>query len=87
MLSSLSNEGFNARLERGDLIFFYTDGCPETENPQEEMFGNERLESLLILSSSGGPSDVLARVEAALKEYRSTREPYDDATMMAVRVG
>jgi serine phosphatase RsbU (regulator of sigma subunit) len=75
------------QLERGDLIFFYTDGCPETENPQEEMFGSERLESLLILSSSGGTSDVLLRVETALKEFRDTREPYDDATMMAVRVG
>jgi sigma-B regulation protein RsbU (phosphoserine phosphatase) len=75
------------QLERGDLIFFYTDGCPETENEQEEMFGSERLESLLIVSSSGGPNDVLLRVEAALKEFRGMREPYDDATMMAVRVG
>jgi serine phosphatase RsbU (regulator of sigma subunit) len=77
----------HVQLERGDLIFFYTDGCPETENAQEEMFGSERLESLLILSSAGGPNDVLLRVEAALKEFRGVREPYDDATMMAVRVG
>ena len=75
------------QLERGDLIFFYTDGCPETENAQEEMFGTERLESLLVVSSAGGPNDVLLRIEAALKGFRGAREPYDDATMMAVRVG
>ena len=75
------------QLERGDLIFFYTDGCPETENANEEMFGTERLESLLASSGSGGPDAVLQHVETALKQFRGTREPYDDATMMAVRVG
>lgn len=75
------------QLDADDLIFFYTDGCPETENEQEEMFGAEQLEALLVAAGLSTPDDVLQRVEAALKGFRGSREPFDDATMMAVRVG
>jgi hypothetical protein len=50
------------------------------------MFGIERLESLLR-ASAGADRDLLADVESALKAYRGSREPFDDATMMVVRVG
>ena len=86
----LAGRGYAERemqLDRGDLIFFYTDGCPETENDREEMFGSERLEALLAVSGSGRPESVLQSVEAALKQFRGRREPFDDATMMAVKVG
>ncbi len=74
-------------LDRGDLIFFYTDGCPETENVHDEMFGTETLEALLVATGPAEPAQVLQRVEVALKDFRGSREPFDDATMMAVRVG
>ena len=73
------------QLEAGDLLFFYTDGCVESENEQGEMFGAERLEKLL--ETSAGAEDLLARVEAAVKTFRGTAEPFDDATMMVVKVG
>ena len=75
----------HVQLEAGDLLFFYTDGCVESENEQGEMFGAERLETLL--ETSAGADDLLARVEAAVKAFRGTAEPFDDATMMVVRVG
>ena len=49
------------------------------------MFGAERLEKLL--RTSAGAEDLLARVEAEVKTFRGTAEPFDDATMMVVRVG
>jgi sigma-B regulation protein RsbU (phosphoserine phosphatase) len=86
----LAGRGYTERivqLKAGDLIFFYTDGCPETENDREEFFGSERLEELLTGVTSSGPDDVLQRVETALKTFRGVQEPFDDATMMAVKVG
>ena len=75
----------HVQLGAGDLLFFYTDGCVEAENEAGEMFGAEKLESLLV--SAAGAEDLLARVETVLAEYRGTREPFDDATMMVVKVG
>ncbi len=72
-------------LTAGDRLFFYTDGCVEAENEAGEMFTTERLEALLL--SVGRDTDVLARVETVVSAFRGTREPFDDATMMVVKVG
>ena len=86
----LAGRGYGARqsqLAAGDVLFFYTDGCLDTENEQQEMFGAERFEALLAARGSAGADDVLQRVEGELRKFRGTREPFDDATMMVVRVG
>ena len=48
----------------------------------------------IVVVSRGAPAEdfphqllILQTVERALKAFRGTREPFDDATMMAVRVG
>jgi serine phosphatase RsbU (regulator of sigma subunit) len=74
------------QLAPGDVLFFYTDGCVEAENGEDDMFGAERLEALLAEGATG-MDDVLARVEAAVAGFRGGREAGDDATMMAVNVG
>ena len=75
------------QLDAGDVLFFYTDGCVEAESENDDMFGAERLESLLVSFATDGKGDVLERVESAINTFRGRREPFDDATMMAVRVG
>jgi sigma-B regulation protein RsbU (phosphoserine phosphatase) len=86
----LSGRGYAERevqLGTGDLIYFYTDGCVEAENETGDMFGAENLEKLLVASQVDSPNDVLQNVERGLKAFRGKAEPFDDATMMAVRVG
>ncbi len=89
----LSGRGYAHRVVQvsaGDLLFFYTDGCVESENEADEMFGADRLEALLMSIAEAGPSTpdrVLRQVEEAVTAFRGTREPNDDATMMAVRIG
>jgi serine phosphatase RsbU (regulator of sigma subunit) len=75
------------QLDAGDVIFFYTDGCVEAENAAGDMFGSDRLEALLTSSPVENPAEVLRRVEAAVTGFRGGVEPFDDETMMAVRVG
>jgi sigma-B regulation protein RsbU (phosphoserine phosphatase) len=70
-----------------DLLFFYTDGMVETENETGEMFGPERLEALLERSRDRRVDDLLAAIESSVREFRGAAEPFDDATMMALRLG
>jgi len=86
----LAGRGYVERtvqLSASDLIVFYTDGVVETENEQEDMFGAERFEQLLSSLAGRTSGEVLREVERELKAFRGTREPYDDATLMAVSVG
>jgi len=73
-------------LAAGDLLFFYTDGLVETENERGEMFGAERLQTLLSAEQAQSVDTVLHRVEAQVTAFRGKAEPFDDATMMALRI-
>ena len=89
-IGMLPGQGYvtkEVELAEGDLLFFYTDGAVETENDKGEMFGAERLEALLVVAHNDGVDAVLERAEAAVRAFRGAAEPFDDATMMAMRVG
>jgi serine phosphatase RsbU (regulator of sigma subunit) len=86
----LAGRGYSERdvqLAPGDLLFFYTDGCVEMENDAGDMFGSERLEALVAASGHRSADEVLVTVEQAISAFRGGRDLFDDATMMAVRVG
>jgi sigma-B regulation protein RsbU (phosphoserine phosphatase) len=70
----------------GDLLFFYTDGLVETENERDEMFGAERLESLLATEHDQRIDTILHRVDEAVRAFRGRADQFDDATMMALRI-
>ncbi len=86
----LAGRGYSegrTQLGPDDLLFFYTDGCVETENAAGDMFGAERLEALLSSCGGAPPDAVLRQVESEVEAFRGSQEQADDATMMAVRVG
>jgi len=73
-------------LSSGDLLFFYTDGLVETENERGEMFGAERLQRILSTQQSHAVDAVLHNVEEDVIAFRGKAEPFDDATMMVLRI-
>jgi serine phosphatase RsbU (regulator of sigma subunit) len=73
-------------LEQGDLLFFYTDGLVESENPAGEMFGAERLQSVLRTANTEGVDAILQHVEGTVRAFRGGTEALDDATLMALRL-
>jgi serine phosphatase RsbU (regulator of sigma subunit) len=89
-IGMLSGRGYverSADVAEGDLLFFYTDGCVEAENDDGDMLGPERLEAILRSAAATNADAALALVEDAVKRFRGAREPFDDATMMVVKVG
>jgi sigma-B regulation protein RsbU (phosphoserine phosphatase) len=73
-------------LAAGDLLFFYTDGLVETENEQSEMFSTERLQSILESERAESIDTLLHLVEQRVTAFRGRAEPFDDATLMALRI-
>ena len=87
MMAGHGYSEMEVQLAPGDLLFFFTDGCVEMENEAGEMFGSDRLESLVSASVGGSADQVLVAVEHAIATFRGGRDLFDDATMMAVTVG
>ena len=72
-----------AQLEPGELLLAFTDGIPDTQDPQGDFFGKEKLQALFESSQLGARAFVDV-VSQALEDHISTAEQYDDITLLAV---
>ena len=74
-----------ACLRQGDMIFLYTDGVTEAEDPENNQFGERRL--LDLMAEAGGMKAVhwIARVNAAVREFSKGAPQFDDVTCLALR--
>ena len=71
----------------GDLFVFFSDGIVDALNPQEEMFGEERLSTLLQHHPTAHTS-AEAAVEAILEAvtlFQAGTEHFDDETVVVLR--
>ena len=75
---------YELKLEPGDAIFEYTDGVPEANNTEEEMYGIERLEATLNDIGNKSPEDIINGVRESVNEFANGAEQFDDLTMICL---
>ena len=68
-------------LQPGDVLFLYTDGVTEAVGPGGTMFGNPRLEDVLVKAGKSS-GDVLRAVDESVREFVAGKDRYDDMTMV-----
>jgi serine phosphatase RsbU (regulator of sigma subunit) len=69
----------------GDSIFVYTDGVPEAVNEKNELFGEERILSVLNGNQDMNMETLLSSVREGIDEFAAGLEAYDDITMIGFR--
>jgi phosphoserine phosphatase RsbU/P len=72
-------------LAPGSMIYLYTDGVTEAANHADELFSEERLESVLRDAINGQSADVVNSVATAVHRFVGDAQQSDDITMMAIR--
>ncbi len=75
---------YEVALTPGSKIFLYTDGVPEASNSGNELFGEERMVAALNKDAAASPEQILANVEADVKEFVQGAEQFDDLTMLCL---
>ena len=73
-------------MEPGDCLLLYTDGVTEAANSDEEMFGDDRLASVLVTAASRPAAEIIAMVMAAVHSFRRPGERGDDITLVAIKM-
>jgi serine phosphatase RsbU (regulator of sigma subunit) len=73
-------------LDVGDNLILYTDGITEASNSNDEMFGEERLERLLIDHRSATAREMEERVYTSIKDFAAGASQTDDLTMVIVKM-
>ncbi|MBR6872882.1 MAG: serine/threonine-protein phosphatase [Ruminococcus sp.] len=75
---------YELRLEKGAMLFLYTDGVAEATNANDELFGTDRMIAALRQGEKGFPRDVVQSVDRAVAEFVKDAPQFDDLTMLCL---
>lgn len=82
-LEGVKYKNYELQIQPGDRILVYTDGVPEAETEEHEMFGLDRL-----LAAAGGPDlspeETITAVRNAVDDFVGDAEQFDDLTMLCM---
>jgi sigma-B regulation protein RsbU (phosphoserine phosphatase) len=72
-------------LQKGDVLFLYTDGVTEAKNPEEELYGESRLLQALKDGSKDDLTDMIHTIRAEVTLHANGAPQSDDVTMVAIK--
>jgi len=73
------------QLDGGQIILIGTDGIWETENPENELFGKDRLREIIRRNSRSSSSAILEAITTTLADFRHTAPQRDDITLVVAK--
>jgi putative ABC transport system permease protein len=86
MFPDMDYEEATVELCAGDVLLAFTDGVPEAHNPENEEFGEERLQQLLRQTAHLPADEISARISAEMKDWIRDAEQYDDLTFIVMKL-
>lgn len=73
------------KLFPGDMVILYTDGVTEMRNEQQEEYGIQRLNKLVVENSYLSAEDFIRLMVDDLEKFRGQEPPHDDTTMLVLK--
>jgi sigma-B regulation protein RsbU (phosphoserine phosphatase) len=73
-------------LHTGDVIVLHSDGIYETRSPTDEVYGLDRIESVIRDHGAGSAETLRDALLADVAAFRGTREQDDDVTLVVCRL-
>ena len=74
-----------ALLSPGDILYIYTDGVTEATDPQDRLYGDERLRQVLNAQHTTDLTAILRAVKEDVGAFAAGAPQFDDITMLALR--
>lgn len=74
------------RLDKGDVMVFYTDGIIDAINRQQEIFGQERLLQLVEKYCSLSAQGLTDRIREELHNFTQGQPQFDDLTLLVLKL-
>jgi sigma-B regulation protein RsbU (phosphoserine phosphatase) len=74
----------SVHLDASDRVYLYSDGVTEAMNPLSDLFGSERLVSVLQRCQPQGLADSVAALQAELQTWQDGEPNKDDISILAM---
>jgi sigma-B regulation protein RsbU (phosphoserine phosphatase) len=78
-------EEFTISTRTGDLVVFFSDGIPDAENANGDMFGTDRLAKVLKAQRQPTATSMVNAILKAVSDFQSGTEHFDDETVVVLR--
>jgi sigma-B regulation protein RsbU (phosphoserine phosphatase) len=76
---------FEIDLAPNDLLIFYTDGVTEAMNANHQLFGEERLEAVIVANPTASAAQMLQAIVEAVYAFTGDAPQADDLTLFVVK--
>ena len=86
VMEGLNYKEYEFSLNKGDLIFVYTDGVPEAADCANKLFGTDRMLEALNRVSDRSPQKLLQEVRSSVNRFVGDAPQFDDMTMLCLKV-
>jgi sigma-B regulation protein RsbU (phosphoserine phosphatase) len=86
MFPDVTYEELSVATQPGDVIVFVSDGILDAENEEEEMYGQDRLSSLLCASRDLPAQAIADEILADVSRFQGAKDRFDDETIIVLRV-
>jgi PAS domain S-box-containing protein len=87
-LGGLEHQVYSSRtveIGAGDIIVLYTDGITESINGEEEMFGEDRLRTIIQEHSGLPAKGILEKILEEVNSFAVGQPQFDDITLMVIK--
>ena len=86
LFPNVAYDEFTEHVQSGDAIVFVSDGILDAQNAQEEMYGAERLGSVLCGKAGHTAQEIADHILADVTRFQGGHERFDDETIIVLRV-
>ena len=83
--ASANYEQASLQLETGDLLFLYTDGITDAQNPAGEFFGDRRVQQFVKSRCHLSAEEILDELLAAVQDFKAQAPSFDDITLLILK--
>ena len=81
-MKELDYSEYELSMDPGSSLFVYTDGLTEAVDPDQKMFGTDRIVEELNREPDRSPEEVLRGMKETVDEFVKGQESFDDLTMV-----
>ncbi len=74
------------KLEKGDVLLYYTDVLTEAENPKKELYGIDRLKEVIGSTYNLSANGIKEALLDSLNKFVNEKEQIDDMTFVILKI-
>ncbi|MBI2950754.1 SpoIIE family protein phosphatase [bacterium] len=86
LIADARYEEATVSLDAGDLFVIYTDGITEAQSSSGEMFGEERLERVILGCAGVSCEEIQSQILEAVRDFSVGVEQADDQTLVVGKI-